>query len=180
MLISLPLYVFPLCMLAAAISDMRKFIIPNTVSIVLIGAFIASFAISGLGWDVLQNHLIAGFGMLIIGMILWFDDYPTEYSVGGYLGGGDVKLLAAAAFWLGWPVFGHALIYITLCGGLLAIGFLAARLFARLFPRLSLTFKPLAKLAAEEKPPLPYGVAIAVGAVYVFPQSALFQAIVGS
>ncbi len=174
MLISLPLYLFPLCMLAAAISDIRKYIIPNTISIALIGAFAAAFALSGLGFDVLLNHLIAGFGMLIVGLILWHPDYT------GYLGGGDVKLLTAAAFWLGWPVFGHALIYITLCGGLLAVGFLAVRLLVRWFPRISLTFKPLAKLAATEKPPLPYGVAIAVGAVYVFPQSALFQAILGS
>jgi len=161
-------------MLAAAISDIRKYIIPNSISVALIAAFAIAFALSGLGWDVLLNHLLAGFGMLVIGLIMWHPDYT------GYLGGGDVKLLTAAAFWLGWPLFGHALVYITLCGGLLAIGFLVARLIVRWYPRISLTIKPLAKLAATEKPALPYGVAIAVGAVYVFPQSSLFQAIVGS
>jgi len=174
MLVSLPLYVFPICMLAAAISDIRKYIIPNTISIALIAAFAVTFVMSGLGWGVLLNHLMAGFGMLIVGLILWHPDYT------GYLGGGDVKLLTAAAFWLGWPVFGHALIYITLCGGVLATGFLLARLLVRWFPRITLTIKPLAKLAATEKPELPYGVAIAIGAVYVFPQSALFVAMIGS
>jgi len=99
MLVSLPLYVFPLCMLAAAISDVRKYIIPNTISLVLIAAFFVTFAISGLGWDILFNHVAAGLGMLIIGLILWHPDLT------GYLGGGDVKLLTASAFWLGWPVF---------------------------------------------------------------------------
>jgi len=49
MLASLPLYVFPLCMLAAAISDIRKFIIPNTISIILTATFVAVFFLSVAG-----------------------------------------------------------------------------------------------------------------------------------
>ena len=52
---SLPLYAFPLCMLVAAISDIRKLIIPNTVSLFLILAFFVSFAVSGLEYQVLLN-----------------------------------------------------------------------------------------------------------------------------
>lgn len=174
MLVSLPLYVFPLCMLAAAISDVRKYIIPNTISLVLIAAFFVTFAISGLGWDILFNHVAAGLGMLIIGLILWHPDLT------GYLGGGDVKLLTASAFWLGWPAFGHALLYIALCGGVMALGFLITRALVRWFPRITLIIKPLARLAAIEKPDLPYGVAIAAGSIYVFPKSAVFIALIGS
>lgn len=170
MLASLPLYVFPLCMLAAAITDVRKFIIPNTVSIILIVAFFASFLISGLGNDVLLNHVTTGLVMLAIGIAMF------GFNI---CGAGDSKLLAAGALWLGWPIFGHALIFITLFGGALSVLILLLRGAARWFPRLSLMVPGLARLAATEKPIAPYGVAIALGAVWVFPESALFQAIVG-
>ena len=170
MLASLPLYVFPLCMLAAAITDIRKFIIPNTVSIVLVVAFFISFFLSGLSFDVLTNHILTGSIMLAVGIAMF------AFNI---CGAGDSKLLAAAALWLGWPMFGQALIFITLFGGVLAVGIFLARGVARWVPRLSLIFPPMAKLAATEKLIAPYGVAIAVGAVYVFPKSALFQAVVG-
>ncbi len=170
MLISLPLYIFPLCMLAAAVTDAWKFIIPNIVSLVLIPAFIAAFAVSGLGFDVLLNHVVTGIGMLVLGMLLWHL---------GYAGGGDAKLLSAAALWLGWPVYGHALIFVSLFGGLMAIGFLVTRLLLRWFPRVSINIPFLAKIAATKDPKLPYGVAIAAGSLFVFPQSTLFLALIG-
>jgi len=166
MLTSLPLYVFPLCMLAAAVSDIRAFVIPNIVSLILIPAFIITFAVSGLGWDVLLNHVLTGFGMLVIGMLIWNF---------GFFGGGDAKLLAAAALWLGWPVFGH----VALFGGLLGLALLVVRGLMRMFPRISLSVPFLAKLAATEDLQLPYGVAIAVGTLYLFPQSGLYLAFVG-
>ena len=89
MLASLPLYVFPLCMLAAAVSDIRKFIIPNTVSIALVVAFFVSFFASGLGLDVLTNHLLAGGIMLALGIAMF---------AFGVCGAGDSKLLAALIF----------------------------------------------------------------------------------
>ena len=166
---SLPLYAFPLCMLAAAISDLRKFIIPNTVSITLVIAFFISFGLSGLGFDVLLNHLLAGGIMLVVGIALF------AFKI---FGAGDSKLLAAAALWLGWPMFGHALIYIALFGGALSVLIVLSRVVARLFPRLSLIFPPVARLAATEKLIAPYGVAIAAGAIFVFPESALFKAVI--
>jgi prepilin peptidase CpaA len=170
MLASLPLYAFPLCMLAAAISDIRKYIIPNTVSIVLIATFVFAFALSGLGLYSLGVHVLTGFATLVICMVLW------QF---GFLGGGDAKLLAAGALWLSWPVFGIALIFITLAGGALALAVLVVRQTVRWYPRLSLRVPALAKLAATDKPDLTYGVAIAAGSLYVFPQSELFIAFVG-
>jgi len=158
-------------MLAAAITDIRKFIIPNSLSIALIIAFFISFALSGLGTDVLLNHVASGVIMLAIGIAMF------GFNM---CGAGDSKLLAAAALWLGWPVFGQALIFITLFGGALSILIILARVIARHVPRLSLIFPPLARLAATEKLIAPYGVAIALGAVWVFPESSMFQAIIGA
>jgi len=170
MLASLPLYVFPLCMLAAAVSDIRKFIIPNTISIALVIAFFISFYLSGLGFEVLKNHLLTGGIMLAVGIAMF------AFNI---CGAGDSKLLAAAALWLGWPMFAQALFYIALLGGVLSVGIFLARAIARWFPRLSIIFPPMARLAATEKLIAPYGVAIAAGAIIAFPKSTIFQAIVG-
>ncbi len=166
---SLPLYAFPLCMLVAAISDIRKLIIPNTVSLFLILAFFVSFAVSGLEYQVLLNHLMAGAGMLVVGFALFGF---------GFCGAGDSKLLAVAALWLGWPMFGHALIYIALFGGVLSVLIVLSRLVVRWFPRLSMIFPPAARLAAADELVAPYGVAIAAGSIVAFPSSGLFQAVI--
>lgn len=67
----------------------------------------------------------------------------------GLVGGGDVKLLAAAALWLGAAALLPFLMATALAGGLLAVVFLVVALFHR----------DRAKVA------LPYGIAIAAGAI---------------
>ena len=67
------------------------------------------------------------------------------------LGGGDVKLIAAAALWLGAAALGPFLLATALAGGALAVGFLLARHARR------------EGLAAG----LPYGIAIAAGGILV-------------
>lgn len=69
----------------------------------------------------------------------------------GLLGGGDIKLLGAIALWLSPLLFLKMLMIMAVAGGALAIFFVARRI----------VFKP--------KTPgrLPYGVAIAAGALWV-------------
>ena len=67
----------------------------------------------------------------------------------GILGGGDVKLLAAAALWLGAAALMPFLMATALAGGLLAVAFLAWALVRRDRGRVA----------------LPYGIAIAAGGV---------------
>jgi prepilin peptidase CpaA len=64
----------------------------------------------------------------------------------GLLGGGDVKLFAAGALWLGVAGLPPYLTTTALAGGLLALGFIAAR-----------------RLGWLGEPTLPYGIAIAAG-----------------
>lgn len=67
----------------------------------------------------------------------------------GLLGGGDVKLLAAAALWLGAAALLPFLMATALAGGLLAVVFLAVALLRH----------------DRSKVALPYGIAIAAGAI---------------
>jgi prepilin peptidase CpaA len=69
------------------------------------------------------------------------------------LGGGDVKLLAAGALWLGIGELGAYLLTTVLAGGLLALAFLAWHVTMRY------------RRAAPPGPTLPYAVAIAAGGI---------------
>ncbi len=167
MIASLPLYAFPLCMIVAAISDLKRFIIPNTISICLTVAFFITFAVSGLDWHILLNHVSTGVLTLLAGMLLW--------SLGVF-GGGDAKLLAATGLWLGWPVFGTAIAVIAVIGGAMALLIILIRKVLYFFPQIAAKSLVLSKIASAEKPYLPYGVAIAMGSLYVCHESPLFTA----
>jgi prepilin peptidase CpaA len=71
----------------------------------------------------------------------------------GFFGGGDVKLLAAGALWIGAASVGSFLFATALAGGLLALGFLAWTLIAN------------AAGKGARRPSLPYGVAISAGGI---------------
>ncbi len=73
----------PFC-LYAAFTDLKWMIIPNWVSIALVVVFVVLGLIflpfSAIGW-----RLLIGFGVLAVGFVL---------NAGGFIGGGDVKVLA--------------------------------------------------------------------------------------
>ena len=98
-------------------------------------------SIVGPSWSLWQN-LVVFVAILFLG---------TGAFAAGWLGGGDVKLLAAAGLWLdlraaigSWPVF--------MAGGLVAI-------CLTLWPAVS------AQGNRQEERRIPYGIAIAVGAL---------------
>jgi prepilin peptidase CpaA len=71
----------------------------------------------------------------------------------GLFGGGDVKLLAAGALWIGAASAGSYLFATALAGGLLALGFLVWTLVASAIGK------------GARRPSLPYGVAISAGGI---------------
>jgi len=156
---------FPVLVLVAALTDATSFIIPNRVSAALALAFLPTALLVGLPLPTIGVCLLVGVAALI-GMVAMF--------ALGWIGGGDAKLFAAAALWLGLPAIGPFLTWTAISGGALAMALLAAR-------------KAPAPLAArgpawvgrllEPKGDVPYGVAIAFGALAAFPASAICQAI---
>jgi prepilin peptidase CpaA len=90
----------------------------------------------------------------------------------GWLGGGDVKLAAALAVGLPPAATWDFITATVLAGGLLGLGYLAGPHFAPR-PRPAGTARPLARILAIETwrlrrgGPLPYGVAIAAGGIFV-------------
>lgn len=150
------LLVFPAAMAYAAASDLLTMRIANSVSLGLVAAFLLVALIAGMPVQDMLLHLAVGAGLLVAGMLL--------FSL-NLLGGGDAKLLAAAALWIGYDQLGLFLFSVTLFGGALALLLLAYR-------RLPAAALPLPAWAVRLHTAgggMPYGIAIAAGALTVYP-----------
>lgn len=145
----------------AAFFDIRSHRIPNWLTY---PAWLLGAALAGLyfGWDGLVSSGL-GFAVTFLPMFLMF--------MGGSIGGGDVKLMAAVGALLGFPAGLNALISSILVGGFFAAIILLWQ--GRLFPILkhaastawSRVYPPHIPVAAPpaQKDSFPFGVAIALG-----------------
>lgn len=167
--IQLPLLlIFPALVIVAALKDVTSYTIPNWISLALVAAFVPAAAVSGAPLPAIGLCLAAGLGALFLGMGMF---------AAGWIGGGDAKLFAASALWIGWPATFPFMLATGLAGGALTMTILALR-SGWLEPVLAGSPSWLRKLSAQGGD-IPYGVAIAVGALATFPQGALALAILG-
>lgn len=141
---------FAAILLLAALSDARRFLIPNIYSVLLILLFVAAwffgFPFAGPLWSHLLHFAIA----LGIGMALFHF---------GWLGGGDVKLYAATALWF---AIGNGILLFfitTISGAAIVMVSMAFRMLAIAFGR-----GPREK-GSFFKRRIAYGVAIAAGGI---------------
>lgn len=144
---------FVVCQLLAAASDALRMRIPNVLILALLGGFAITVAVSQPHWTDLAVHAAVGLSILAGGMILF---------ARGWMGGGDVKLLAVTGLWLGPAATPAFLLLTALFGGPLTLALIACRAFGA---------HHLAggKIAALRDPVgrVPYGIAIATAAVVV-------------
>jgi prepilin peptidase CpaA len=137
-------------LLAAALADLNSFQIPNRYTLAIVIAFLF-FALGG-GWPAALLGVAAGAIAFAVGTILFAK---------GWLGGGDVKLLAAVALWVTPPLLAPFALVTSLAGAILSIAMLTP--LRRCLPA------PPADLAHDTglRQPIPYGVAIAAGGLFV-------------
>jgi prepilin peptidase CpaA len=152
---------FPALMIAAALSDLATMTIPNRISIALVVAFVPAALLSGAPAATLGLCLGVGLAGLVIGAVMF---------ALGWIGGGDAKVMAAAGLWLGLSGAPSFLMWTTVAGGLFGLSVLLARSWAQPWAGAGPAW--LGRLL-EPRGDIPYGVAIAVGALAAFPQSAL-------
>lgn len=162
------LLIFPALAIVAALKDVTSYTIPNWISLALIAAFVPAAAVSGASWPAIGLCLATGAGGLLLGMGMF---------AAGWIGGGDAKLFAASALWIGLPAAVPFMLATGLAGGALTMAILALR-SGWLEPVLAGSPAWLRKLGAQGGD-IPYGVAIAVGALATFPQGTLAAAILG-
>lgn len=163
MLAYLSLSVFPAALIIAAANDLYEFKIPNWIPITMICAYpVAGFAVSAPPQVMLEGFII-GAAALTLG----FGLFAARIA-----GGGDAKLLAATAPWLGASGVGPFLLYTAFAGLALTI----AMLMFRKTPILPIyAHAPWIIRLHERKKDLPYGVAIAAGGLISFSQTPFFQ-----
>jgi len=159
---TLLLLIFPILVITAALRDATSYTIPNWISLALIGAFPIVALALGVPFAAIGLNLAVGAAALVAGMAMF---------ALGWIGGGDAKLFAAAGLWLGWPAVLSYLAVTGIAGGALAVGLLGLRSdYVRPFvPAGPAWFARLAQPGEN----VPYGVAIALGALMAFPASPL-------
>ncbi|MBO9559036.1 MAG: prepilin peptidase [Caulobacter sp.] len=156
------LLVFPALVVVAALKDVTSYTIPNWISLALIAAFPPVALVSGASPATMGLCLAAGLVALLLGMGMF---------AARWIGGGDAKLFAAAVLWLGWPAAGTFMLVTALAGGALTLGLLSLR--SGWFEPVLAGSPPWVRKLGAKDGDIPYGAAIAVGALMAFPQGAL-------
>ena len=152
--------VFTAILVVAAIGDFRTRRIPNrTVAILAVLGFV--FAVTQ--YPILPGLARAG-GGLMVGLLFWLPFYAL-----GWLGAGDVKLYAAAGAWLGPMRALDGALTAALSGAVLALIWMmrthGVQESVRTIGMATGTPQVLAPGTAGKRSSMPYGIAIAAGAV---------------
>ncbi|AXS38891.1 prepilin peptidase [Breoghania sp. L-A4] len=152
--------VFPVIVTLAAVSDLMTMTISNRFSIALIIGFaVLAPWLPGMNLPLAGMHLAAAALVLTVTFSLF---------AFGIIGGGDAKLAAVIALWLGWgPLFAFA-VYTTMIGAALCIALLAFRSIP--IPIIAMRQDWIMRLH-DRKEGAPYGIALAASAMLVYPDS---------
>lgn len=158
---------FPALVLWAALRDATTMTIPNTLTIALAAAFLPAALAAGLSPAAWALALAAGAVALVAGMAMF---------AFGWVGGGDAKLFAACGLWVGVSAAAPFLMWTALAGGAMALLLLSARNLAEYYPGFGPAWFQRLTTKGEG---VPYGVAIAAGALAAFPVSPVMTSIGG-
>jgi prepilin peptidase CpaA len=159
----LVLVALPLLLAAAAGWDLASFTIPNSLNAALLVVFAVFALAAGLALPVVGVHLLAG----LLGLVLGFGLFAA-----GYIGGGDAKLFAVIALWLGLhDMLAYALLA-SVFGGVLTLALLSVRQVH--LPALLARHAWIVKLH-DARSGIPYGVALAAGAFILLPSTEIFR-----
>lgn len=150
--------------LFGAVRDLVSYTIPNWVSLALIALFPVAALAAGLSLSAIGLHLGIGAAVLVAAMAMF---------ALRWIGGGDAKMFAAAALWMGWPQVLDFVLWTAITGGVLAAALMSLRQPA--FRPMVLSGPPWLIKLSEPGGAAPYGVAIATGALVALPQSALLS-----
>lgn len=161
MLEAVVLVACPILFALGAMSDLVSYKIPNWIPAGLAGLFVLAAILGGLSLETVGWHVAVGFGALVFGMVLF------ALRV---IGGGDAKLFAAGALWMGPAFVLKYCIYFAIIGGAFAV----ALMMLRKAP-LPASASRIAFLNQLLRPDagIPYGVALGLGALIVLPMTPL-------
>ena len=154
---------FPFFMAFAGASDLVSMTISNKVSLVLMAGFMIFAFLIGMPWEAIAWH----WGIFAVVLLVGFALFAF-----GAIGGGDAKLAASTALWLGWE---HSMSYFVIAaflGGVLTL--LILRLRTMPLPEKVSNVGWIARLYRADEG-IPYGIALAAAAIMVYPQTPWMQ-----
>ena len=154
--------IFAFAMVYAGLTDLTTMRIRNNLCLWLFGSYAALAPFVGFTVEQIAWSAAFAAGLLAVSFILF---------AFGWMGGGDGKLLAVTALWLGVDHAPAFLIYTGLFGGALTLAVLQLRLVG--LPAF-LGTKPWITRLQSDNSGVPYGVAITLAALVVFPQTRWF------
>ncbi len=155
---------FPAIMAFAAASDLLTMTISNRLSIALVAGFFLAAVWIGMPAAEIGWHVLAALTVLVVAFGCFFF---------GWIGGGDAKLAAATALWFG---FSHLMDYLLLAaifGGALTLLILVLRQWP--LPSMFARQPWIARLHAMNSG-IPYGIALALAALMVYPETSFIRA----
>jgi prepilin peptidase CpaA len=156
---------FPALIAYAAVSDLLTMTIPNRVSLLLVAGFAVAAALGGMPMHEVLQHGGAGLAVLVAGFACF---------AMGWIGGGDAKVASAAALWLGLPHLLNYLLYASLFGGALTLFLIQFRHWP--LPAALGKQSWLMRLHGKDED-IPYGIALALGALVIYPETDWVKAI---
>jgi len=156
---------FPALMAFAAASDLFTMTISNRLSLALAAGFLLLAVAGGMApYDILA-HCGAGALVLVVSF--------TCFAM-GWVGGGDAKMAAAAALWFGFDHLLNYLVYASLFGGALTVLLLQFRQWPLPY---ALAGQAWLSRLHDKQTGIPYGIALAIGALTVYPDTEWVKAI---
>ena len=144
---------FGALLFAASCFDVLRLRIPNVIPVGLVALFALHLFLGGAVQAPLDHLLAMGLALLILLPLFALN----------MLGGGDVKLLAAVALWLGMDKLAALLILVGIGGGVFALFWLGMRWLIRT----GLRDRKLPR-SLQARAPLPFALPIMIVAVLLF------------
>ena len=146
---------FSALLLAASVFDVLRLRIPNPIPLGLLALFALELLLSASRAAPFDHLMAMGLALVILLPLFALD----------MLGGGDVKLLAVVALWLGMTKLAPLLILVGIVGGAFALLWLALRWLVRTgLPGRSLP------MSLQARAPLPFALPIALVAMLLLPK----------
>ena len=162
------LVTFPALMAYAGASDLVTMTISNWVCGLLVLIFVGLAIGLGLPWQMLIWHVATGLAVLAVTFALF---------AAGWIGGGDAKLAAATAMWIGPLGLADYLMLASLLGGGLTLAIIWWR--SEPLPLFAASWQWASRLHHADTG-IPYGIALAAAGLAVYPATPLWQAAFGA
>jgi prepilin peptidase CpaA len=135
--------------------DVASFTIPNWISLGIVAAFVVAVVAGQIAPAQVPGHVGAAVVVFAVGLALF------HFRV---FGGGDVKLMSAAALWTGFGGLADLVLMVACFGGVLTLALLAGRALPTRFTSGHAVLERL----VSGRHGVPYGLAIAAGVLTAF------------